>query len=158
MPDTFTHIAIPTLFSRFYRNPALAPVVLIGTVLPDYLREIFGFILPADLYSAVYSFHSLLGIICVSLCISSFFVKSFRSGVFISLIIGQSLHLIFDLLQFYLNGGRLYLLLPYWKTYQVGLYSDTDWIYLFIFSLISFSIYCLLYLKKKLTTKVTEKY
>ncbi|MEE9117152.1 MAG: hypothetical protein V3U02_00980, partial [Calditrichia bacterium] len=74
---------------------------------------------------------------------------SLRDRVFISLLTGQSLHLIFDLFQFYLNGGQLYLLLPYWETYQIGIYSDTYWIYLFIISFISFSIYCLLHFRRK---------
>jgi hypothetical protein len=147
MPDTFTHIALPALFSRLYRYPILAPLVLIGTVLPDYLREIFKFLLPAVFKSAVYPFHSILGIICVSLFITSFFTVSLRGRVFISLLTGQSLHLIFDLFQFYLNGGQLYLLLPCWETYQIGIYSDTYWIYLFIISFISFSVYCLLHFK-----------
>ena len=31
MPDTFTHIALPALFSKWYKNPVLPAVVLIGT-------------------------------------------------------------------------------------------------------------------------------
>jgi hypothetical protein len=158
MPDTFSHIAIPALFSRFFKNPLSSPMVLIGAVLPDYLREFIKFMFPASLFPAVYPFHSLLGIFCVSLFASSLFVKSFRRSIFISLIIGQLVHLIFDLFQFYLNGGQLYLLLPYWKSYQIGIYSDTYWIYVFLVSLMSFTIYCLLYFKRRTTTNISKKY
>jgi len=148
MPDTFTHIIIPALFNKFYKKPLFVPMVLIGTVLPDYLRELVKFILPNSAYSAVYPFHSFIGILCVSLFISSLFIRPLRGRIFISLAFGQSLHLILDLFQFYLNGGQLYLLLPYWQTYQIGLYSDTYWLYLFFISFTSFSIYCMLFFKK----------
>ena len=143
MPDTFTHIALPTLFSRLYRQPLIPPIILIGAVLPDYLREFFKLVLPVAFYPAVYAFHSLIGIICVSMLLSSLFESSLRTRIFISLFVGQSFHLFLDVLQSYFGGGRIYLLLPYWKTFQIGLYSDTYWIYLFLFSITTFTVYCL---------------
>ena len=149
MPDTFTHIAIPTLFSRWYKNPLSPPIVLIGTVLPDYLREMVKVFLPIVLHSAAYPLTSIIGIICVSLIFCAFFEKSLRKKVFLSLLLGQSIHIIFDMLQHYFGGGTVYLFLPYWKTFQIGIYSDINWIYIYFFSLASFSVYCLIYFKKR---------
>ena len=157
MPDTFTHIALPAIFSRFFKRPIIAPMVLIGTILPDFLRELTKLVVPSSLFPAAYVFHSLIGIICMSLLLSSLFMPVLRVRVFVNLMIGQSIHLGFDLFQYYLNGGQLYLLLPYWKAYQIGIYSDSYWIYLFIVSFIIFSIYSLVNIRrKKKTTNFTN--
>lgn len=153
MPDTFTHIALPSLFSRFIKAPLLLPVFLIGTVLPDYLREFLQILLPLPYYSASFPFHSLLGVFFSSLLFTAFFVKDIRRPVFLSLVLGQSVHLLFDALQIHLCGGRLLLLFPLWKSFEFPLFSESHWTYLFAFSLISFVLYWLWYGKQRIKNR-----
>jgi len=141
MPDTFTHIALPSLFSRFIKSPLLLPVFLIGTVLPDYLREFLQLVLPVDYYSASFPFHTLVGVFFSSLLLTAFFVKEIRRSVFHSLLLGQVVHLLFDALQMHLCGGRLLLFFPLWKSIELPLFSESHWMYLFAFSLVSFILY-----------------
>ena len=141
MPDTFTHIIIPGIFRRYFKAPLVIPIVLIGTVTPDYLREFCILFLPVSWYSAVMVFHSLPGIILSSLFFSSLFHVAVRKVGFFSLLLGQLLHLIFDSILFYQCGGPLYLFLPYWKSFSFALIPETDWIYIFYLSMILLVIY-----------------
>jgi hypothetical protein len=141
MPDTFTHIVIPGLFRRYFKAPLMVPLVLIGTVTPDYLREFCILFMPASWYSSVMVFHSLAGVMLSSLFLSSFFYKDKRKMVFYSLLVGQLLHLTFDSVLFYQCGGPLYLFLPIWKSYSFALIPEPDWIYIFYFSLIILILY-----------------
>jgi hypothetical protein len=143
MPDTFTHIIIPGLFRRYFGATLIPPLVLIGTVIPDYLREFFIIILPVSWFSATLVFHSLPGIILSSLFFTSFFNEQIRKTVFISLLLGQTLHLLFDSILFYQCGGPLYLFLPYWKSFSFALIPESDWIYIFFFSMVLLVIYSL---------------
>jgi hypothetical protein len=143
MPDTFTHIAIPSLFSGVLKKYFIVPIFLIGTVLPDYLREFIGLILPIDFYTMVYPFHSLVGAFLVSLFSASFFIPKIRATVFLSFFSGQLLHLLFDATQLYSNNGRIYLLFPYFKSVTLNLIPASYWLYIFFFS---FSIFILIHL------------
>ncbi len=152
MPDTFTHIALPALFWRWFRLPIFWPLLLIGCVLPDYFRELTALILPAQLYSAVYPFHSILGALFTSLLISAFFNTSQRKWVFWSLLAGQGLHFLFDAFQGFLCGGTLNLLFPYWNALQFGLFSESHWLTIFYFSLTVFLLYLgflIFYIRKR---------
>ncbi|TFH02447.1 MAG: hypothetical protein E4H13_02020 [Calditrichales bacterium] len=156
MPDTFTHIALPALFSRYFTSPLNAALLLIGTVLPDYFREFFSFILPKDYYSMTYPFHSLSGIIFVSLLLSALFITAQRQSVFLSLLTGQTLHLLFDLTQSYGCSGSL-TFFPLWQTFQLNLISETHWLYIFIFSASVFTLHqVLVFIKEKRTRKTTH--
>jgi hypothetical protein len=141
MPDTFTHIIIPGIFRRYLKAPLVMPLVLLGTVLPDYLREFFILILPVSWASATMVFHSLPGIILGSLFFSSAFHVAVRKDCFFSLLLGQFLHLIFDSILYYQCGGPLYLFLPYWESFSFALIPETDWIYIFYFSMMLLVIY-----------------
>lgn len=149
MPDTFTHILIPALFRKYFKIPLMAPLVLIGTVIPDYLRELLIIFLPISWFSAVMVFHSLPGIILTSLFIGSFFHVEIRKDVFLSLLSGQLLHLLFDSLLLYQCGGPLYLFLPCWKSYSFAIIPETDWIYIFLFSILLGIFYVLLQLFRR---------
>lgn len=141
MPDTFTHIALPVVFSRLIKEPLHIPMLLIGTVLPDYFREFFKLILPAKYSFAVIPFHSFIGIILTSLLLASLFSQSQRKHVFLSLLLGQIVHLSFDVCQFYLCANQFHLLFPYMHNFQFALVSESDWIYIFIFSASIFLLY-----------------
>ena len=149
MPDTFTHIALPFVTQKLFKRPLIFPLVLIGTVLPDYFREFFAYSLPIEYYPAVLIFHSIIGVIFTSLLLTSLFNASIRKSVFISLTFGQLIHLFFDSIQYYLCGESIYVFLPIWKSFKIGLISETYWIYLFIFSSILFIAYIIFTLKKK---------
>jgi hypothetical protein len=150
MPDTFTHIALPALFSRYLRSPIIAPLFLIGTVLPDYFREFFSLVLPPKLYPVVYPFHSLLGIASSSLLITAFFKVDDRKSVFFSIVSGQLIHIIFDLMQSYLGGSQIYVFFPSRMTFEFGFFAETHWIYLFCLSSLSFSVYIIIHVFKKI--------
>lgn len=141
MPDTFTHIIIPGILKRYIKAPLIVPLVLIGTVTPDYLREICILFLPLDWYSAVMVFHSFPGAIFSSLFFSSFFHVGLRKSVFVSLLIGHLIHFLFDSILFYQCGGPLYLFLPYWKSYSFAFIPETDWIYIFYLSIVLMIVY-----------------
>ncbi len=141
MPDTFTHIIIPGIFRRYFRAPLIMPLVLIGTVTPDYLREFFILMLPVSWFSAILVFHSLPGLILSSLFFTSFFNVQIRETVFFSFLLGQMLHLLFDSILFYQCGGPLYLFLPCWKSFSMALIPETDWIYIFFFTVIFAIVY-----------------
>jgi hypothetical protein len=150
MPDTFTHIAIPSLFSGILKKYVIVPLFLIGTVCPDYLREFFGLLLPIDYYTMVYPFHSVIGAFFVSLFLTSFFVNQIRKLVFLSLFSGQITHLLFDMTQMYFNNGRIYLLFPYFKSITLNLIPSSYWFYIFLFSLTIFIlIHLFRFLQKK---------
>ncbi len=149
MPDTFTHIALPTLFRRWIRHPLSVPMVLIGTVLPDYLREAVGILLPSPYYSSVVVFHSLAGAALSGLFISAFFIQRQRLRIWTSLFTGQLIHFLFDALQNYQCGGGLFPLLPWFKNWQIGLYPAQFWLIVFLFSASLFLIWLVLYLIKK---------
>ena len=143
MPDTFTHIAIPSLFSGYLKKYFIVPIFLIGTVLPDYFREFFGLILPFDFYTMTYPFHSLTGALSVSLLLASFFRVEIRKAVFLSFFMGQVLHLLFDLTQLYFNSGSLYILFPYFKSITINIIPASYWFTIFCFS---FSVYIFIHL------------
>lgn len=152
MPDTFTHIALPSIFHRFFGRRLMVPLVLIGTVTPDYIREFFALLLPADYYSAIYIFHTLTGAVLVSFLASAFFVVSQRRDVFLSILTGQLLHYIFDLIQDYLCPGKFYLFFPYMRSLEFGLIPERFWLYIFCFSLISFVIFILMRIRNRKRT------
>ncbi|MBD3224268.1 MAG: hypothetical protein GF313_06025 [Caldithrix sp.] len=141
MPDTFTHIALPTIARRWIKRPLSMPLVLIGTVLPDYFREIFGLLMP-DLYgAATMIFHTPIGVVFSSMLVAAFFDQRQRSTVWVSVIGGQLIHLLFDFIQGYLCGGSLYWLFPYFKPFHLGLFPVTGWPYVFAVSMTLFVLY-----------------
>lgn len=156
MPDTFTHIALPFVFSRFLRFLFILPVFLFGTVFPDYIREFIALILPVSLYGSIYVFNSLFGAFFSSIFISTLFSPTLRSKVFLSFFGGQIVHFIFDLCQSYLCGGSLYLFFPYWYTFEIGFISETNWLYLFLFSASVFCGYVLWIVIKKNRQRISE--
>jgi hypothetical protein len=149
MPDTFTHIAIPSLFSGILKKIFFVPIFLVGTVLPDYLREFFGLLLPIDYYTMVYPFHSVIGAFFSSLLLTSFFISQIRRQVFFSFFCGQLIHLLFDMTQMYFNDGRIYLLFPYFKSITLNLIPASYWFYIFLFSFTLFILVHLYRLMKK---------
>ena len=149
MPDTFSHLLLTALFKRCFRPPIYPPLVLIGVVLPDYLREFFALLLSADHYHTVVVFHSLIGLILSSLFFSAFFTKSIRTNVFLSLLSGQIIHIVVDLLQFYQCGGQFYLFLPFWHSFQFGLIPESMWLTVFFVSVFLYLIYELYFLRRQ---------
>jgi hypothetical protein len=149
MPDTFTHIAVPALFHRYFGRRLLAPLVLIGTVLPDYLREVVALVLPVQFYAGIYIFHTLAGAVLVALLISGLFEIRQRTMVFLSIFVGELLHFGFDLLQNYMCPGRFYLLFPYSYSFEFGLIPERFWLYIFCISLTTFLTYIIIQLVKR---------
>ena len=144
MPDTFTHIALPSLFHKKLGTKILVPVFLIGTILPDYFREFFGLVLPIHYYSAIYVFHTIPGALLLSLAVAALFVKNQRRQVFVSVFLGSLLHFGFDILQGYACPGRFYLLFPLHYSFELGLIPESAWPYIFIFSSICFISFLLI--------------
>lgn len=150
MPDTFTHIALPALFRRYARGPVLFPVLLLGTVLPDYLREFFALLLPVNLYGLVYVFHTIAGAAIIAFLTSVLFVRAQRGAVFISILLGQLLHFGFDILQGYHCTGRFYLFFPWRKSIEIGLIPEHAWLVIFSISFFSFVSFILIhYIKSR---------
>lgn len=141
MPDTFTHIALPSLFYRCFGHRLMIPIVLIGAVLPDYLRELTAIILPVKYYSFVHIFHTFIGAACIALIGASLFRFSQRKMVFLSLFTGQCVHFAVDLIQDYLCPGRFYLLFPWPYSFEFGWIPEYLWLYIFAVSLGSFLIF-----------------
>lgn len=147
MPDAFTHIAIPSIFHKLFRKPLILPVFLIGTVVPDYFRQFVSLLLislPKYTLSIII-FHTILGAMLTSLLLCSFFRKDIRKLVFLNFFLGQLTHFLFDMCQSFLCGGKLYLLFPYRKSLEIGIFSESQWFAIFIFSTIVFTIYWLLF-------------
>ena len=96
MPDAFSHIALPSLFHRWVRRPIMLPLFLIGTVLPDYLRQGTALFLSSHHHPAVGIYHTLIGAFLTSLFLTSFFLRSQRKWVFLSFFIGQLVHFAVD--------------------------------------------------------------
>ena len=149
MPDTFTHFVIPQLFEKSYRKYLFPSMLLLGAILPDYLRELITQTGGAYYYAVGFFTHSLAGIALISISISVFFVVEQRKRVFLSLFFGQLIHLILDSLQGHLNGGRMYWLLPYWKSFEINLISEEYWLIIFVCSAILYMGYLTLYWFKR---------
>lgn len=144
MPDTFTHIALPALLNRYCRRPVLFPLLLIGTVLPDYFREFSALLLPVYLYGLVYVFHTIAGAALTSFILSLLFIRVQREAAALSLFLGQLIHLGFDIVQGYFCGGRFYLFFPWRKSIELGLIPERAWFIIFGISCFSFVSFLLI--------------
>ncbi|MBN2013356.1 hypothetical protein JW960_28755 [candidate division KSB1 bacterium] len=153
MPDAFTHIAIPSLFHRYIRRPIIVPLFLIGTVLPDYLRQAMALIFPMQYSPFILIFHTFIGACLTTLIITAVFHVTIRKLVFLSIFLGQCCHFAVDMLQGFLCGGKLYLLFPWTFSFETGLISESKWLEIFVFSVIVFSGYWGWYLWRRLRTK-----
>jgi len=138
MPDTFTHIVLPSLFHRWLGLRFLVPLFLVGTVLPDYMRELLGFLLPLEYYGSIHVFHTISGAFLLSLFISAFFITEQRKQVCLSLFAGMLVHYLFDILQGYLCPGRFYLLFPLPYSFELGWLPESAWPTVFCISLLVF--------------------
>ena len=148
MPDAFTHIAIPTIFHKRIKKHFILPVFLIGTVVPDYARHIFSLFIPPVFDTARTEFHTILGAIFMSVLLSTIFNKKIRKRVFISLLAGHLIHFVFDMMQIFLVS-KFYLLFPLKISFELGLFSESQWLYVFIFSFVVSAIYWMIYFIKK---------
>jgi len=135
---------LPALFHRWLGRRLLVPVVLIGAVLPDYLREFTALLLPTVYYGSIYIFHTIIGALLVSLCGAALVRKDQRGTVFLSLLMGQLLHFLLDIVQGYLCPGRFYLLFPWRYTFETGLIPEQYWLWIFCFSATVFLIFILI--------------
>ena len=101
MPDLFTQI--------LRRLPVL--MLVIGTVFPDILSRSILVLFPHSylLYWIAAALHTPIAIILLAYIISLMFIKPERLPVFMSLILGSTLHFAFDMLQRHYVGGYMWL-------------------------------------------------
>ncbi|GAB4343819.1 MAG: hypothetical protein Kow0037_32190 [Calditrichia bacterium] len=132
MPDVLTHFIWPAALRRQFKPPFHVPLLLTGAVLPDYLREGLKLFLPMKFHGFTHTFHSFIGISLVALFLAALFRVEDRKRVFLSIWAGQAIHLFLDSLQGHLGGGRLYWFLPWFKSIEFNLISESYWHYLLI--------------------------
>lgn len=127
MPDVFTHLVWPAALRKQIKPPLHLPLFLTGAVLPDYLREGLKLLLPMPFHGFTHTFHSIIGISLVALLFAAFFRVQDRNRVYLSLWSGQAVHLLMDSLQGHLGGGRLYWFLPWFRSVEFNLISESYW-------------------------------
>jgi hypothetical protein len=155
MPDTFTHIALPFIFRKYLKSPLIPSIFLIGTVLPDYFRELLKCVLPFIYQTALYPLHSFIGVLLMSVLTSAFFHSEIRGKICLNLFLGQVLHLLFDTSQGFIDG-RLYLLYPLRKSFEMGLISESNWLAAFFVSAGCFLIYSIIFISHKAAKHTTK--
>ena len=101
---------------------------MFGTVLPDLVTRPLYIVLP-QLYWFIKPLHTPIGIVLVCLLLSGFFVKHHRNRVFIYLLAGSALHLMFDLLQRHMHGGYPIFFPFSWAPWEFGVLWPEETLY-----------------------------
>ncbi|MBN2426509.1 MAG: DUF4184 family protein [Calditrichaceae bacterium] len=140
MPDTFSHIALFYILRKRIKRKIAFIAFLIGTVLPDYLREFALIILPVEFSGYAIPFHSIIGLFIMSFILSMLFIKSQQKEIFIGLFLGNMSHLFLDMLQVYPGGSSLYVFFPILYKSDIGIIPESSWIFIFIMTLLLFLI------------------
>ena len=120
MPDLLVHATVGYLFVfRNHTRYVIASVFLLGCIFPDLIRgpllvvgnvqRSMGIrIIPPDLAIALQIFHSPVSLLIQAWLFCLFFERNLRWRVFVSLVLGISLHLLLD------AGQRAYHLSYFW--------------------------------------------
>ena len=140
MPDTFSHIALFYLLRKRIKRKIIFVAFLVGTVLPDYLREFTLIMLPVEYSGYAIPFHSILGIFIMSFILSMLFIRNQQKEIFIGLFLGNLSHLFLDMLQVYPGGSNLYVFFPILYKSDIGIIPESSWIFIFIIALLLFLI------------------
>ncbi len=129
LPDWLTHIGVAYLIiwliSKIdkYDSKCRAYYIFffIGSVMPDLERilaltaELFQNYQLKEFFIVVFttSFHTILGVICVSLAMTSFFPNENHKLVYLSFLLGGLLHLLLDGMMWPWSGMGLFLFFPF---------------------------------------------
>jgi len=125
MPDLVTHFTVAYCFTRPARWARFRVIFYLGTILPDLITRPLYILFPSTAYY-VYSLHSPIMIVIVSLLISQIFERNIRRHVLLFLLLGTALHFVLDLLQKQVLDAYYWLFPFSWKTCNLGLFWPED--------------------------------
>ncbi|MCX6356668.1 MAG: hypothetical protein NT045_02130 [Candidatus Aureabacteria bacterium] len=97
MPDLITHLCSLQVVRQFVRVRHLS-VVMLGVILPDIISRPLHIFFPAT-YWYMAPLHSPLVCLLYCLLVSLLWAPELRRGVFLALLAGVALHLLFDSMQ-----------------------------------------------------------
>jgi hypothetical protein len=125
MPDLVTHFAAAYFLKRPRRWSDFRVPFYLGAILPDILTRPLYIVYPPS-NELIYSLHTPLAVILISILISSFVIPSQRSGVRLNLLLGAGTHFGLDLLQKSVTGSYHWFFPFSLKTFEWGLIWADD--------------------------------
>ena len=130
MPDLFTHFVSARVPGAFLRDRRLQALLVIGTVLPDLGTKGLYWVFRSGQPFAHVS-HTILGVVVIAYLGSLFVDEALRRGAFLALMAGGWIHLVVDLIKFYMGNGSVALLLPFSpRAFEFGLIDPENVVYL----------------------------
>ena len=125
MPDLITHVSIAYIITKIGRFSRFRVLFYIGTILPDIISRPFYIIFPPSIYY-VYSLHSPVMMILITLLFAHFFDKLIRKEVVFYLLFGVGIHFLLDLFQKHILDAYYWLFPLSWHTFDLGLFWPED--------------------------------
>ena len=125
MPDLITHVCVAYCITKIGGFTRFRVLFYLGTILPDIISRPFYIIFPSSIYF-VYSLHSPVMMILISLLIAQFFDRQIRKQVVSYLLFGVGIHFLLDILQKHILDAYYWLFPFSWNTFDLGLIWPED--------------------------------